>query len=198
LVTFVIGAGEEATKFLVHKEAACKHSPVFAAAFNSNFVEGQTHTYKLEDTTVEVFRLLVQWLYVERFNLPTLTPGTAEFKDDDGFMCLVELWVLADRLGIPDALHEEILAAFFELMERMQVIPTRCLHYVWENTAADDELRELFLDLVSQAMSPDGFEECPIHFPQQMLLDLARYQAGKGRKRNWWRERYPKRPVSAG
>lgn len=196
-MTFLVGPGEDPTTFLVHKEVACKHSPVFAAAFNSDFIEGQTQTYQLEDTTVEVFRLLVQWLYSERFNLPTLTHGVAEFEDDNEFICLVELWVLADRLAIP-ALHEDVLAAFFELMNFMGIIPTRCLHYVLDNTAADSELRELFLDLVSQVMSPDGFEEYPNHFPQQMLLDLARYQARKDRKRTEWRENYPKPPVPAG
>jgi hypothetical protein len=33
---------------------------VLEAAFNSEFVEGQTQTYRLEDATERAFRLLVQ------------------------------------------------------------------------------------------------------------------------------------------
>jgi BTB/POZ domain len=54
---------------LVHKEVACLHSPVFKTAFNGSFVEGKTQTYRLEDTSVDVFRLLVQWLYSQKFKL---------------------------------------------------------------------------------------------------------------------------------
>jgi hypothetical protein len=102
LVTFLAGGGEEPTKFMVHKEAACKRSPVFAAAFNSMFMESQTQTYQLEDTAVLVFQLLVQWIYYGDLNLPTLTPGSADFEDSDESLCLVKLWMLADRLAMPE------------------------------------------------------------------------------------------------
>ncbi|KAE9381274.1 hypothetical protein N431DRAFT_457876 [Stipitochalara longipes BDJ] len=50
LVTFIIGEKDESTKFTIHKEVGCCHSKVLDAAFNSDFVEGQTQTYRLEDT----------------------------------------------------------------------------------------------------------------------------------------------------
>ncbi|KAE9381305.1 hypothetical protein N431DRAFT_457906 [Stipitochalara longipes BDJ] len=65
VVTFHIGP--ELTPFIVHKEVACLHCPVFEAAFNSNFIEGQTQTYKIDDTTVEAFQYLVQWFYGQKF-----------------------------------------------------------------------------------------------------------------------------------
>ncbi|KAF4626618.1 hypothetical protein G7Y89_g11540 [Cudoniella acicularis] len=42
LVTFTISSGPKQETFTVHKEVACYHSPVLNAAFNSDFVEGQT------------------------------------------------------------------------------------------------------------------------------------------------------------
>ncbi|KAH7417462.1 hypothetical protein BKA64DRAFT_702229 [Cadophora sp. MPI-SDFR-AT-0126] len=59
-VTFIIVPANNTTKFIVHKEFACYHSSVFRAAFNSNFVEGQTQTYRIEDTSAGAFRLLVE------------------------------------------------------------------------------------------------------------------------------------------
>jgi hypothetical protein len=59
----------------VHKEFACFASPVFDAAFNSNFIEGQTQTYKLDDTTSRAFRLLTQWLYFEKLKITCPRPS---------------------------------------------------------------------------------------------------------------------------
>ena len=60
-VTSLIGKeSNPSKKFIIHKEFACYVSPVFDAAFNSNFVEGQTQTYKLDDTTPRAFQPLTQ------------------------------------------------------------------------------------------------------------------------------------------
>jgi hypothetical protein len=37
------------------------------AAFTGSFIEDQTQTYEVKDTDPNVFRLLVQWLYTQRF-----------------------------------------------------------------------------------------------------------------------------------
>jgi hypothetical protein len=62
LVTFLIGEGDKPEKFTVHKEFAC-HVKAFDSAFNSNFMEGQTQTYRIDDTSAVAFRLFVHWLY---------------------------------------------------------------------------------------------------------------------------------------
>ncbi|KAG4424720.1 hypothetical protein IFR04_002068 [Cadophora malorum] len=112
-VTFLIGPEPNPTKFVVHREFACYHSKVLNAAFNSNFIEGQTQTYQLEDTTPGTFKLLVQWLYTQKLKISQLTcpeqfGGLAEKVDRDADVCwyeedmnLARLWVLADRLGMP-------------------------------------------------------------------------------------------------
>jgi len=88
----------------VLKEVVCFHSPDLNAVFNSGFIEGQTQTYRLDDTTERAFRLLVQWLYFQKFELIQLTDdweqssyGNAEKAEE---MSLVELWVLADKLSM--------------------------------------------------------------------------------------------------
>ncbi len=43
----------------VHRDVACHYSPIFKAAFNSNFVEGQTQTYRLEDVSQQTVKSLI-------------------------------------------------------------------------------------------------------------------------------------------
>jgi hypothetical protein len=62
----------EKEAFVIQKEVVVLYSPVFKAAFNSDFVEGQTQTYNLEETNIKAFSLVVQWLYGEAFP-PRLT-----------------------------------------------------------------------------------------------------------------------------
>lgn len=71
LVTLLVDQDTE--KFVVHNELACHYTPVLKAAFESNFIEGQTQTYKLQDTTKGAVRLLVQWLYPQKLDTIELT-----------------------------------------------------------------------------------------------------------------------------
>ncbi|TVY92543.1 hypothetical protein LAWI1_G001527 [Lachnellula willkommii] len=69
VVTILAGSGEKEEKFIVHKAFACHYCPVFKAAFESGFIEGQTQTYKLDDVEPKVVQLLVQWLYTQRLDI---------------------------------------------------------------------------------------------------------------------------------
>ncbi|KAH6671118.1 hypothetical protein B0J14DRAFT_595375 [Halenospora varia] len=79
IVTFNIGpnGSPDQKSFIIHKEVACFHSPVLNAALNSEFIEGQTQTYTLEDTTPGSFRLLMQWLYGGEFKVSQLSADLA-------------------------------------------------------------------------------------------------------------------------
>jgi hypothetical protein len=76
---------------MVLKEVACYYSPVFDAAFNSNFIEGQTQTCSLKDTSEGVFSLLLQWIYGQKVHVRglgwvrKLPAGVfVKFKSDSG------------------------------------------------------------------------------------------------------------------
>lgn len=49
--------GEKALN--IHKDIACFYSPVFKAAFNSQFIEGEEQKYRLEDASPRAVRLLI-------------------------------------------------------------------------------------------------------------------------------------------
>ncbi|TVY50181.1 hypothetical protein LCER1_G009005, partial [Lachnellula cervina] len=69
VVTILAGSGEKEEKFIVHKAFACHYSPVFKAAFDSGFIEGQTQTYKLDDIEPKVVQVLVQWVYTQKIDI---------------------------------------------------------------------------------------------------------------------------------
>jgi len=58
LVTFYIGKETNVTEFKLQKDIVCERSSVLKAAFDSGFVEGQTQTYRVEDTSKEAFTYL--------------------------------------------------------------------------------------------------------------------------------------------
>jgi hypothetical protein len=61
---------------MVHKEHACRYSPVLDKAFNSTFEEGQAQTYTMDDTTIGAFRMFVQWVYTQKLNVSVHNEGT--------------------------------------------------------------------------------------------------------------------------
>src|ERR1700709_1263838 len=93
MVTISVGEGDNQAKFVVHKDFVCHYSPVFGAAFNSTFIEGQTQTYHLKDDCENIVCLLVEWIY---------TKDISTSDNSDGYNDLIELWILADKLCIPN------------------------------------------------------------------------------------------------
>jgi hypothetical protein len=86
MVTFIIGKDPDQENFMVHKEHACRYSPVLDKAFNSTFKEGETQNYTMDDASVEAFRMFVQWIYSQKLNVSVHNEGTWmtvwELQDD--------------------------------------------------------------------------------------------------------------------
>ncbi|PVH85686.1 hypothetical protein DL98DRAFT_605275 [Cadophora sp. DSE1049] len=125
LVTFIVGPDPNPTEFLIHKEVVFQQSEVLAAAFNSGFKDGQTQTYRIEDTTVRAFRLFMQWLYSHNLTGLQVDPDYEYDENDDEEdeledaedMSLPELWVLADKFGMP-CLQNAALEAIHSIMTK--------------------------------------------------------------------------------
>lgn len=187
LVSFIIGKEGETVKFTAHKEVVCYHSTVLEAAFNSNFIEGQTQTYRVEDTTEGVFKLFMQWIYSQKLTLKQLddswTPVAAEEVSE--YMNLMKLWVLADRLCIP-CLQNAVITASDEISEEHPTLHSESCKYIYANTTIDSALRRYtvacFSLVDSDTIRPDNGR-----YPHQMLLDvvkhLLRRQEGLEKKR---------------
>ncbi|TVY34189.1 hypothetical protein LSUB1_G007684 [Lachnellula subtilissima] len=188
VVTFLIGPENEHVKpktFIVHKEIACYHSLVLNAAFNSGFIEGQMQTYKLDDVSEGVFKLLVQWLYYQKLTLLPFDENWFPVSRDVEYskilqdMNLVALYVLADRLAMP-SLQDLILETIENLSDKTCAIPVGCLHYVYDNTPQGSQLRKFFVDMTGKQAEEEAFAPAKEHrLPRQFLLDLVIWHTGR-------------------
>jgi hypothetical protein len=83
MVTLIAVKGDDTKAFTIHKESACHYSPPLNAAFNSAFIEGQTQTYRLENTSESVVRMLIQWLYTQKLDIVQLRNASLQPEDDN-------------------------------------------------------------------------------------------------------------------
>ncbi|TVY71185.1 hypothetical protein LSUE1_G008209 [Lachnellula suecica] len=146
--------------------------PVFAAAFNSEFIEGQTQIYRPEDTDPQVFRLLTQWMYTK--SLRYISPGSeAEGQQHlHNLQLAIHLWVLADRFCIPP-LQNHAMVDIVSIAYHYQTYPIHSLNFVWENTATGSPLRHYLLDFAALGIDAAGFQASRNESPREMLLELT-------------------------
>ncbi|ESZ95327.1 hypothetical protein SBOR_4261 [Sclerotinia borealis F-4128] len=197
MVTFIIGVGEDQENFLIHKQVACQHSEIWDRAFNSSFIEGQTQTYCVEDTNVEVFRLLMQWVYQEKFDhvhSDRGQAGSSECKGETQQECaaedilLVQLWILADRFLIRK-LQNYTMNIMLKSHRGCGAMEDNCYRYLYDNTAKDCVLRTLAVEQKCwdiHDMSSSAVLDAD--YPAQMLNDMVvvlQSQVPIGVKNKW-------------
>ena len=170
-------AGDNPQKFVVHKEFACHYSSVLKTAFNSNFIEGQTQTYRLQETTERAIRLLIHWFYTQK--LDTFVPKPEEGQREEYLevkhsqdMSLVELWILAEKLLLP-TLQNLVAREIEQRRHQSKAISTASLHYVYEKTERGSLLRRLMVDMCFSHLNILSYMKRPERYPQEMLIELV-------------------------
>lgn len=146
------------------------------AAFASNFIEGQTQTYRFEDTTEEAIHLMVNWVYTQQLDIPDPDDGVAYSRDLEKslFKRLCELWVLADKILIPQ-LQNAAMDALIELSQLQGTIPTHNVRYIWNNTQRGSPIRAWFLNKYAFSLRASSFtfEKLAANCPPEMIIELA-------------------------
>ncbi|CZR51182.1 uncharacterized protein PAC_01057 [Phialocephala subalpina] len=168
LVTFVIGPSDNSTTFLVHKEPVFNKSEVFAAAFSSNFTEGQTQTFKIEDTTKAAFRFLAE---LESGKSLTDAEWDIVFAEDQA---LAETWVLADKFCLP-TLQNLVIDYMSNIAAQRLSARTRIFKYVYEHTAKNSALRRFCILSVATYHNQASFKRAWARFPQKMLIEFGAF-----------------------
>lgn len=150
------------------------------AAFNGPFLEGETQTYNIDDTSVGAFRFLVQWIYqqsldVGQFKIQAEQDRLKEREvnwEASEEQSLLELWVLADKFHIPE-LQNVAIHTIVTLSNRLfrQLGPPR-FPYIYENTSVGSPLRRFAVDLCYH-LPPEGFVKNVDYFPQRLLAEYA-------------------------
>jgi hypothetical protein len=165
LVTFVIGPKKQ--EFVVHKSFACHASPVLRAAFNSDFVEGQTQRYILEDTTEGAFRLFSEWIYTQNIY------WDGESKGDPSNFALARVWVLAEKLLVAKLQNRAM-----DLIEDSRKKRGAFLHIlplVYEKTSCGSPLRRIWVHQWAWNVPSYIYKRTDISLPTDFLIDLAAY-----------------------
>ncbi|KAJ5032520.1 uncharacterized protein L3040_009121 [Drepanopeziza brunnea f. sp. 'multigermtubi'] len=176
LVTFIVGPDPDPVEFLVHKEIICHHSKVFKAAFNGTFLEGQTQTYRLQDTTQGAFRLLTQWIYFQKLNIPQIPPGSVVDEDDEalageGEAALAELYVLADKFAMAP-LQNAVIDEIENIGLVTRNIPVDIFNYIYENTSPGSALRRYVVMIATSfELGPEISES---NHPYEMTIEMCR------------------------
>ncbi|KAH6671126.1 hypothetical protein B0J14DRAFT_484605, partial [Halenospora varia] len=173
LVTFFTGPNPEFHKFTIHKEVTCYHSPVLRAAFESDFIEGQTQAYRLEETTKGAFEMFSSWLYSEQVDAYQLKIGVVwpelEYTPKREDLDLVELWVLAEKLLVPK-LQDMVIDALEDIRMARGLVED-CYKLVYERTNEDSVLRAYFVRCAAMDYTRESFDRKVI--PVVMFADIA-------------------------
>lgn len=180
MVTFIIGTGDKQEIFQIHKQIACEHSEVWNRAFNSVFVEGQTQTYRIEDTGPEVFRLLTQWVYRDKCDL--IHPGDWDGSHGDDFtsilQCMVEdsallhLWVLAEKFLIPQLQNYTMRVLCSKVSICNPSLYSKDCRYVYDNTAEGSALRRFVVEHGCWGKTASFHEKDLFSYPVEALGDM--------------------------
>ncbi|PVH85685.1 hypothetical protein DL98DRAFT_650661 [Cadophora sp. DSE1049] len=158
LVTIIAGKGEDAIEF-----------KVFNAAFNSEFIEGQTQTYRLEDISKHAMAFFVQYLYSQRLEIARLRDPdsirTRPASYDSGpdaveTRALVELWVFAAK-PLEKTVSSYVLSTVYHL------------------TSPECMIRRYYIARCGLHLKPGGYRECPEEFPYEMLLDVMEFLSNR-------------------
>ncbi|TVY88125.1 hypothetical protein LAWI1_G006726 [Lachnellula willkommii] len=169
LVALIVGKEPNIKKLVLHKEAACLYSPVFTAAFNSAFLEGQTQEYRLEEVNEGAAQFLVQWLYNQELTITQLEDGK---YNQDEVESLIQLNILADKLLLP-RLQNLTLSELSKVCHKSKFAHSFNFHYLYANTGPGSPLRRFVVDHCASVLCSYDYGASSDNFPKEMLVDLA-------------------------
>jgi hypothetical protein len=99
-------------------------------------------------------------------------------------MCLVKLWILADKLLIPQ-LQNMALDVLDKGGLKTGIMARECLAYVCASTSRESGLRRWFIHRCAFQLDSTEFLKHPKRFPPEMLLEivttLSEWSKGKSR-----------------
>lgn len=129
----------------------------------------------MDEEDEEITRLLVHWLYTQQLDVPQLQEDSKDLKAETGGkeqLCLVRLWVLADKLLIPQLQNMALDALDKVQLKSKRGMASNCLAYVCANTRKDSELRRWFVHRCAFHLDSKAFLKHPDRYPQQILLEV--------------------------
>ena len=152
-------------------------------AFNSEFKEGRTQKYEMDDTKPDTFRVFVQWLYSQKLtHIHYEEYYDPDIDDENGQIhaakcsaetkSRIELWVLAEKLLVPRLQNE--------VMDLLGLVSKTCttpfevrISYIYQNTTDNSPLRLFVVNLIAWTAPSSEYKRYPHLYQYEFLLDLA-------------------------
>ncbi|KAK3658475.1 hypothetical protein LTR56_001886 [Elasticomyces elasticus] len=201
--TMTILVGKDKAPFIVHTKTLRAKSDFLNAAFQREWLEGQTKVVNLPEVKPKIFELYVTWSCFERIDLEILrlvetgnaNPlGRGDETDDeteeqrkvwaDGTRSLVRLYVAADFLGDAGLKRQTIdcLANILEAINQLHGLG-RLLIFVWQSTPPGSGLRKFMLDYIAsvRTLMHDWLAKLVGVLPTDFYVDLALHQLWRAR-----------------
>lgn len=181
-VKLIVGASKNV--FNVHEDILFNSSPVFKAAFDSDFKEGTERTMELPDEDVDLFDHFVSWLYSWDFDHKMFDVSAPDTKQrfQEHFMKAAHLFVFADKYDI-GSLRISICDDLFDLssyttQKDADLVPSSGLvDYVYANTQRKAIIRVIIADwfawIKQDSWQPDGETADWIYTIPDLGVDLA-------------------------
>ena len=155
--------GSEKVKFVIYPDVLSKRSKFFESACSGRW-NAEGNPIDLVPESPEVFGDYLNCVY----------QGDIDIETEDRFYCLIQLYVLADRLGdwkSANMVMDEMIASSDEMTD----FPSNAgLHIVMENTTETSPLRQFIVDTYVYETSEDVFNNDNEGFPQGLLLAIAK------------------------
>lgn len=168
---------------MVHKEFACRYSPVIEAAVNNESIDAYNPAlrYYLDDAEPETFTLLAEFLYCKNITLKEHGNAYAdmEYTGDHKQRCieqdllLIKVWILANKLqiGILQNLVIDHLVRIGKICGPMSIL---CLIYIYENTFAQSPLRRLVAKQYAWQTPEDNWDSLALFTPATFFVDVVK------------------------
>lgn len=154
-VTLLVGEGK--TAFIVHEADLFEASSFFKAAFTSKFKESSERTMTLPEDDEAIFDIFVEWLYRQRYEIPSLPVGDPS-KASNRLMQPVQLFLLADKYDVPTLKNLILFKMFLACKEgKRDSINHETVAYAYKHTTLRSSIRKLLVDWL--AFNPAWIEQ---------------------------------------
>jgi BTB/POZ domain len=143
-----VGANQK--PYVVHKSLLCQTSSFFRAAFEGDFREASENVVKLPEEREPVFKKFLHWLYFDYTAARVseqMDQSEASERSRAAMAELIDLYLLADRLGIP-SLTEDVVKEFHECVTNPRfVYPLQICKIIYNLPITAEPLRRMVVAL---------------------------------------------------
>lgn len=185
MVTLQVKTGaDDLAVFLVHSKVICNVSPVFRAAFQGAFKEGEWKTLELKETACHIVNDFVFWLY------RGFCPSPPE-EDNEYLLRYAMMYTFAERYEILKMKGVALTAAARRASKTgFTPADVPATKYVYENTLPGDGFQRLLVCIYAYKVDPVWFQdnkmeeyyrERPSEFILDLVMEMGRHKAAPGK-----------------